>query len=84
MKLLKCSSFVSGLVLTLALAAGRPAQAQFGFHGIPGSPSGSQFGLDYETGAGFGITPFSYGSCGGAGRGALAGSARFPPCLATA
>jgi hypothetical protein len=61
------SALVSGLVLTLALAAGSPARAQFGFQGIPGSPSAGRFGLGYETGTAYGTWPYSYGSLEGAG-----------------
>jgi hypothetical protein len=72
------STLVSGLVLTLALSAGSPARAQFGFQGIPGSPSVSGFGLGYESGTSYGISPFSYGSFGGAGFSGFGGIGTFP------
>jgi hypothetical protein len=72
------STLVSGLVLTLALAAGGPARAQsFGFQGIPGYPSVSQFGSGYGTGTAAGIAP-DYGSFGEVGYGGLGRIGAFP------
>ena len=73
------STLVSGFVLTLALAAGGPARAQFGFFGgIPGSPTVSQFGLGYGTGTAWGTSSFDHGSFSGAGSGRLGGISVFP------
>jgi hypothetical protein len=69
---------VSGVVLTLALAAGSPARAQFGFQGMAGSPSVSSFGLGYGTQTVYGASPFGYGSFGGSGYTALGGVGTFP------
>ena len=74
----QCSKLVSGLVLTLALAAASPARAQFGFQGIPGSPSFSGFGLGYQPGTDFGISPYSFGSLGGAGFSGFGGIGTVP------
>jgi hypothetical protein len=74
----QCSKLVSGLVFALALAAGSSARAQFGFQGIPGSPSVSGFGMGYETGAAYEISPFGYGSFGGAGFSGFGGIGTFP------
>ncbi len=71
-------TLVSGLVLALALAAGSPARAQFGFQGIPGSPSVSSFGLGYGTGTAYGISPYGYGSLEGAGFTGFGGIGTFP------
>jgi hypothetical protein len=62
------STFVSGLVLTLALASGGPARAQWGFPGTYG-----QFGQSYGTVTAFGISPYDYGSFGGASFGGSIG-----------
>ena len=73
------STLVSGFVLTLALAAGGPARAQFGFFGsIPGSPTVSQFGQGYGTGTAWGTSSFDHGSFSGAGSGRLGGISVFP------
>ena len=68
----------SVVFLTLALAAPGGAHAQFGFRGIPGAPSVSQFGPGYGTGTAYGISPFDYGSFGGVYYGCLGGIGTFP------
>ena len=68
----------SVVFLTLALAAPGGAHAQFGFRGIPGAPSVSQFGPGDGTGIAYGISPFDDGSFGGAGYGGLAPIGTFP------
>jgi hypothetical protein len=71
-------TLVSGFVLTLALVAGGPARAQFGFFGgIPGSPTVSQFRLGYGTGIAWGASSFDHGAFGGAGSGRLGGISVF-------
>jgi hypothetical protein len=73
------STFVSGLVLTLAMASGGPAEAQFVVSGsIPGySPAGT-FGPGYGAGLVSGLSPLPYGSLGGAGYGGLGPTGTFP------
>ncbi len=56
------STIVSGLVLTMAMASGSPARAQWGFPG-----NASPFGAGYATGSGFGFSPYDYGSSVGYG-----------------
>ena len=56
------TTLVSGLVLTLALAAGSPARAQWGLPGAPDYPPVGQFGLG--SGVVQGISPFGFGSFG--------------------
>jgi hypothetical protein len=72
------STLVSGLVFALVLGTAGSARAQFGFQGIPGSPSVSQFGLGYATGTAYGISPFDHGSFGGAVSGGFGGIGAFP------
>ena len=62
----RSSTLVSGLVLTLALAAGGPARAQWGFPDNSGP-----YGPGYGTGTSSGFSPFDYGSFGGLGYGGL-------------
>jgi hypothetical protein len=62
------STFVSGFVLTMALAAGGPARAQWGFP-INSGP----FGAGYGTGIASGFSPDNYGSFGGLGYGGFGG-----------
>jgi hypothetical protein len=62
------STLVSGFVFTLALAAGGPARAQWGFPDNSGP-----FGLGYATGAASGFSPFDSGSFGGLGYGGFGG-----------
>jgi hypothetical protein len=62
------STLVSGFVFTLALAAGGPARAQWGFPGDFGP-----FGPGYSTGAAPGFSPFTYGSLAGPGYGGFGG-----------
>jgi hypothetical protein len=62
------STRVSGFVFTMALAAGGPARAQWGFPGDFGP-----FGPGYSTGAAPGFSPFTYGSLGGLGYGGFGG-----------
>jgi hypothetical protein len=65
------STFVSGLVLTLALASGGSARAQWGFPGNSGP-----FGLGSGIGSASGFSPYDYGSFGGQfGLGSGVGSA---------
>jgi hypothetical protein len=78
------STLVSGLVLTLTLLAGSPARAQFGFQGIPGSPSVSRFGLGYETGNAMESRRLVMARSEEPATAALAGSVRSPPCPAIA
>ncbi len=59
------ATLVSGLVFSLTLATAGSARAQFGFQGIPGQPSVSQFELGYGTGNAPGISPFDCGSLRG-------------------
>jgi hypothetical protein len=73
------STLVSGLVLTLALAAGGRAEAQFVFSGgIPGYSSAGAF--DPGDGAVIvsGLSPFNYGSFAGVGFGGLGQIGAFP------
>jgi hypothetical protein len=57
---------ISGLVLTLALASGGPARAQWGFP-LTYSP----FVQGYGIGTAHGISPYDYGSFGGVSFGGL-------------
>jgi hypothetical protein len=79
------STFVSGLVLTMALAAGGPAHAQWGFPVYTG-PSGAgygssaydygspvNFGAGYGTAIASGFSPYDYGTVGGLGYGGFGG-----------
>jgi hypothetical protein len=66
------------LVIVLTLTTAGSARAQFGFQGIPGSPSVSRFGLGYKTGTSYGISPFDHGSFGGAVSGDFGGIGAFP------
>jgi hypothetical protein len=62
------STFVSGLVLTMALASGGSARAQWGFPGNSGP-----FGMGYGTGFASGFSPYDYGSSVGYGTGIASG-----------
>ena len=62
------STLVSGFVFTLALAAGGPARAQWGFPDNSGP-----FGAGYGTGIAFGFSPYDYGSSVGYGTGIASG-----------
>jgi hypothetical protein len=64
---------VSILVLTLAMATAGSARAQWDITGTSGP-----FGLGYGTGIGYGVSPFNYGSFGGAGYGGLGWIGTFP------
>ena len=74
------STLVSGVVLTLALAVGGPARAQFFFDGPPclPYPPVSDFGLGFGPGTDAGIWPPGYGSFAGASYGDLARIGAFP------
>jgi hypothetical protein len=77
------STLVSGFVFTLALAAGGPARAQWGFPDNSGP-----FGLGYAPGAASGFSPLDSGSSGfspldsgsfeGLGYGGIGGIGFFP------
>ena len=73
------STLVSGLVLTLAMASGGRAEAQFVVSGsIPGySPAGT-FGPGYGAGLVSGLAPLPNGSFGGAGYGGWGLVGTFP------
>ena len=73
------STLVSGLVLTLAMAAGGRAEAQFvRSSGIPGYSSAGAFGPGYGDGTVYGLSPLNYGSFGGVGYGGLGQIGTFP------
>jgi hypothetical protein len=66
------STLVSGLVLTMALASGGSARAQWGFPDNSGP-----FGMGYGTGFASGFSPYGYGSSVGYGHWSLQGNAHF-------
>jgi hypothetical protein len=68
----RSSTLVLGLVLTLALAAGGPARAQWGYPAYSGP-----FGPGYGTGSYAGFSPYAYGSFGSYGIVSGAQSAPF-------
>ena len=73
MKTRRWSTRVLGFVFTLALAAGGPARAQWGFPDNSGP-----FGPGYAPGAAAGFSPLDSGSFGGLGYGGFGGIGFFP------